>query len=80
MGARAYRILWASVQLLAHPDAMRKRVNVQVSQLKVLSHMQNSKGMIGLVSRIQVSLFVKVAQQILFVVHPRVAKLLHADL
>lgn len=59
---------------------MRKRVNIQVSQLKVLGHMQNSKGMIGLVARIQISLFVKVAQQIALVVHPRVAKLVHAAL
>lgn len=40
--------------------------------------MQNSKGMIGLVARIQISLLVEVAQQILFVVHTRVAKLMHA--
>jgi hypothetical protein len=57
---------------------MRKRVNVQVSQLKVLSHMQNSKGMIGLVARVQISLFVKVAQQVLLVVHTCVAELVHA--
>lgn len=57
---------------------MRKRVNVQVPQLKILGHMQNSKGMIGLVARIQISLFVEVAQQILFVVHACIAKLLHA--
>lgn len=57
---------------------MRKRVDVQVPQLKVLGHMQNSKGMIGLVARIQISLLVEVAQQILCVVHTRVAKLVHA--
>lgn len=42
--------------------------------------MQNSKGMIGLVPRVQVSLFVQVAQQILLVVHAYVAKLVHAGM
>lgn len=57
---------------------MRKRVNVQVSQLKILGHMQHGKGMVGLVARIQISLFVEVAQQVLLVVHACIAKLLHA--
>lgn len=40
--------------------------------------MQDSKRMIGLVARVQISFLVKVAQQVLLVVHTRVAKLMHA--
>lgn len=64
-------------QTLAHSHAVSKSVNIEIGYLKMLGQVQDSKGMIRLVSHIEVALLIQVIQEIHKVVGIGFAKLLH---